>query len=223
MKHVDIALLDFDGTIVDSGPTILAAATDTLLEMGYPIPEMARLRGFIGPPIFQGIMNVLGVSEVDAPEFLKRYRARYQVSMTEAQVYDGVRELLETLPSEGWTLAVASSKREDLVERILDAHNLTDYFHAVAGADLAETRASKEAVIARALDLLGASVENDHIVMVGDRHHDVVGATAHGIPAIAVTWGYGGEAETDGAYAVAHSAEELRATLNSSRASTSSS
>jgi phosphoglycolate phosphatase len=35
--------------------------------------------------------------------------------------------------------------------------------------------------------------------MVGDREHDVHGATENGIPAIGITWGYGDRPELDGA------------------------
>ncbi len=39
----------------------------------------------------------------------------------------------------------------------------------------------------------------DNVVMVGDRIHDIEGATAAGIPTIYVTWGYGSPAESAGA------------------------
>jgi phosphoglycolate phosphatase len=50
-------------------------------------------------------------------------------------------------------------------------------------------------------------------VLVGDRVHDVEGAAVHGIPTIAVSWGYGEPAEFEHAIAVAHDVDELRALL----------
>jgi phosphoglycolate phosphatase len=50
-------------------------------------------------------------------------------------------------------------------------------------------------------------------VLVGDRVHDVEGAAVHGIPTIAVSWGYGEPAEFEHAAAVAHTVDELRALL----------
>ena len=35
--------------------------------------------------------------------------------------------------------------------------------------------------------------------MVGDREHDVRGATEHGVPCLGVLWGYGDEAELSAA------------------------
>ena len=74
------------------------------------------------------------------------------------------------------------------------------------------SRSTKDAVIAYLLEQNGRA---DNMVMVGDTKFDVLGAEAHGIPAIGVSWGYG---EVDdmvqaGAAAIAHSTEELLALL----------
>ena len=47
--------------------------------------------------------------------------------------------------------------------------------------------------------------------MVGDTAFDVIGAAAHGIPTIGVSWGYGKEEDMvrAGAKAIAHTMEEL--------------
>ena len=47
--------------------------------------------------------------------------------------------------------------------------------------------------------------------MVGDTAYDVIGAAAHGIPTIGVSWGYGNvdEMKAAGAMAIADTAEEL--------------
>ena len=47
--------------------------------------------------------------------------------------------------------------------------------------------------------------------MVVDTKYDIIGAKAHGIPAVGVSWGYGDilEMENAGALTIAHSTEEL--------------
>ena len=51
--------------------------------------------------------------------------------------------------------------------------------------------------------------------MVGDTRYDVAGASAHGIPTIGVSWGYGtvDELLAAGAVAIADTAEALRTLL----------
>ena len=49
------------------------------------------------------------------------------------------------------------------------------------------------------------------MIMVGDTKFDVIGAKAHGIPCIGVSWGYGTVADMQeaGAAAIATTMEEL--------------
>ena len=51
-------------------------------------------------------------------------------------------------------------------------------------------RATKADVVAHALAQLDPLPE--HVLMVGDRSHDVDGAADHGIDTVVVEWGYGG-------------------------------
>lgn len=205
---MNVALFDFDGTIVDSGPQILGSVRATLAHFGLPVPP--DIRGFVGPPILTGITEVLGVPAAIAEDFRDTYRSIYIERMTETDPYPGIPDLLADLAAEGWALGVASSKREDLVARILAATGLEDAFMVVAGADISERSAAKERVVARALALFAErGVEAGDAVMVGDRHHDVDGAAARGLPTIFVTWGYGTPAEAEGAWAVADSPDDV--------------
>ena len=60
-------------------------------------------------------------------------------------------------------------------------------------------------MIAYALARLGLpSAGGDHrVVMIGDRDHDVEGASLHALPCLGVTWGFGSPDELLGAGAVA--------------------
>ena len=124
------------------------------------------------------------------------------------QVYPGIEEALRTLVDAGWTLVVATSKREDLARRIAEAKGLDRYFTVIAGADMAEQH-DKAWVIGQALERLAvAGVDAAGAVMIGDRHHDVDGAALRGLKSIFVTWGYGPEAEGAPASAIAHDPAE---------------
>lgn len=207
---MNLALFDFDGTIADSGSTILAAARAALERLGHPVPDATLLHAFIGPPLLRGITEVLGVPHSQAEEFRRVYRSIYVEGMTKTPVFPGMRDLLAGLREEGWVLAVASSKREDLVQRILGAQGLAGQFTVVAGADRAEQNAGKEWVIGRALRLLEeAGVDGAGAIMIGDRVHDVEGAAAQGLRSVFVRWGYGTDAEADGAHAVVDSPAAL--------------
>ena len=117
-----------------------------------------------------------------------------EIGIFENTVYKGVPEMLETLQAAGFTLAVATSKPEVFAERILARFDLAKYFTAVAGATMDEKRTNKAEVIRYALEKLGVK-ERSHILMVGDREHDILGAKAVGLKSLGVLYGYGDRAE----------------------------
>lgn len=115
---------------------------------------------------------------------------------------------MEKLRADGHRLYVATSKPEQMSIDILEHFGLAQYFEIICGAATDLSRNSKEAVIAYLLEKCGMQT---HAVMVGDTVYDVLGAKAHGIPTIGVSWGYGvvSDMEKAGAIAIAHSMEQL--------------
>ena len=86
--------------------------------------------------------------------------------------------------------------------------DLAKYFDLICGATMDKSRDNKDAVIAYLLEQAPVGQE---VIMVGDTHFDVLGAAAHGIPTIGVTWGYGAaeDMRSAGAVSVVHTMDEL--------------
>lgn len=188
-----VVLLDLDGTLTDSAPGIVACLRYALAGMGLAQPTDDEVRRHLGPPLRVTFTQHYGMSDDEAVRAIDLYRERYHdVGLFENAVYPGVEAMLDALAATS-TLAVATSKPTVSSRRILEHFGLLDRFAVVAGADLSGGRESKADVVAHALDLLGT--DGSGAVMVGDREHDVLGAAAHGIPTVAVLWGYGDEEE----------------------------
>lgn len=197
-------LLDLDGTLSASAPGITLTLHEALLSEGFDSPGVDALHAFVGPP-FEQVLPGLGVPEDRVWSVIDRYRDRYdRVGLFETSSYDGVPEMLDALRDAGVTLAVATSKPEVTATRVIEHFGWTDRFAVIAGATFGAERRTKAAVIEHALDALGTTA-GSHVVMVGDREHDVLGARAHGLDCIGVRWGYApnDELETAGATAVA--------------------
>lgn len=206
-------LFDLDGTLTDSGEGIINCVIYALEKFGLPIPAREELRYFVGPPLHESFIKQ-GVPAERAEEAVAVYRERYvPVGMFENTPYPGIPNLLEELKSQGHTLYVASSKPEWMCVEILKHFGLDGYFDQICGATMDTSRTNKEAVIAYLLELNGRS---EHTVMVGDTSFDVIGAKAHGIPAIGVSWGYGSVAEMReaGAVGIAYTMDALLDMLN---------
>lgn len=207
-------LFDLDGTLTDSGEGIINCAILALEHYGLPIPSREEMRTFVGPPLHESFIRH-GVPANQAEEAIRIYRSRYiPIGAYENTPYPGVRELLETLKSQGHTLYVATSKPEEMSIKILEHFDLAKYFDRICGASMDTSRSSKEAVIAYLIDLNGRA---DNMVMVGDTKFDIIGAKAHGIPGIGVSWGYGKveQMQEAGAVAIAESMDALLSLLNS--------
>lgn len=201
-------LFDLDGTLTDSGEGIMNCAVFALAHFGIPAPTEAELRTFVGPPLTETFAR-FGVPKDQLEEAVRVYRSRYlPVGKFENHPYPGIRELLEKLKNDGHTLFVATSKPENTSIEILEHFGMVHYFEKICGASTDFSRNSKEAVIAYLLDSCGA---RENAVMVGDTAYDVIGAKAHGIPTIGVSWGYGlvEDMENAGAAAIAHTMDEL--------------
>lgn len=208
-------LFDLDGTITDSAPGITKSIAATLQTLGLPIPSPAELVEYVGPPLLDSFRDFAHMSETEAREALAIYRASYhEDGAFDSAVFPGVRGVLKRLKDAGIPLAVATSKPELQARRILDHFGLTEYFDVICGASEDESRSAKGDVVAEALRrLTEQGVDLSQTVMVGDRSHDVEGASEHGLPTILVEWGYGSPAEAAGAIAVVHSTDQLSTLL----------
>ena len=199
---------DLDGTLTDSGEGIINCAILALEHFGLPVPSREEMRVFVGPPLHETFVR-FGVPKDKAEEAVAVYRSRYiPIGKYENTPYPGIRELLETLKAEGHKLYVATSKPEQMSVDILQHFDLAKYFDQICGATMDTSRTNKEAVIAYLLEQNGRA---DNMVMVGDTKFDVIGAKAHGIPTVGVSWGYGevGDMVDAGAVAIADTAGEL--------------
>lgn len=205
-------LFDLDGTLTDSGEGIINCVIPALEYFGLPVPSREALRVFVGPPLHDSFVKH-GVPADQTAKAVEIYRSRYiPIGKFENTPYPGIRELLEHLRAKGCKLLVATSKPEQMSVDILNHFDLAKYFDSICGASLDTSRTNKDAVIQYLIDQNGRS---DNMVMVGDTKFDILGAKAHGIPAIGVAWGYGDVEEMveAGAAAIASSMEELEQLL----------
>ncbi|MDR5701664.1 HAD hydrolase-like protein [Agromyces aerolatus] len=204
-------LFDLDGTIVDSEAEITRSLAHTFSSMGVPVPDAETLRSYVGPPLLDSLRMTAGFTDADAWEALNVYRDHYDVHLLNSPVFPGVAGVLERLHAAGVPVALATSKPESMARDVLEHNDLAKYFTVIAGASEDEERSTKADVVREALARLDAQgVDTTEAVMVGDRGYDTLGALANGVPTIMVEWGYGSPAEAGDAFAVVHSADQLR-------------
>jgi phosphoglycolate phosphatase-like HAD superfamily hydrolase len=184
-----LVIFDLDGTLTDSARGIVSSFRHALSHVGAAVPDDPDLAGrVVGPPMHQTLRE-MGLGE-HTEAAIAAYRADYTTrGWVLNEVFDEIPELLADLRAAGVRLAVATSKAEPIALRILAHFGLDGHFEVIAGASTDGIRSSKADVVGRALSQLDPLPE--HVLMVGDRSHDVHGASHHGIDTVVVDWGYG--------------------------------
>ncbi len=215
MRDKQYLLFDLDGTVTDSQPGITRSAAYALERFGIHIDDPASLTFFVGPPLHDTFMQQYGFSGKDAVRAVAFYREYYRDrGIFENEVYPGIPELLSDLKAAGRTVILATSKPSVFAEIILEHFSLSQYFDYLSGCELDGTRSKKDEVIEYALTLAGIS-DRSQCVMIGDREHDVIGASKTGLASLGVLYGYGdrSELENAGADVIAGSVADLRGIL----------
>lgn len=192
-------LFDLDGTLTDSSLGIARCIQEAVRRLGREVPEADSLRRFVGPPLQGTFAHLLGTeNEAAIAEAIRFYRERFVATgMFENALYPGVAAGLDRLRQGGHRLWVATSKPRVYAVRILEHFEIANAFAGVYGPDLSELGHDKRVMLR---ELLAAErLAPRETCMVGDRVHDVEGARANGVAAVAVRWGYGSAEELEAA------------------------
>ena len=190
------AIFDLDGTITDSGPGIMNAIRYAVKKRGLPdVPEEV-LRSFIGPPLKEQFRSVFGLSDDEGTIMVATYREYYgEKGIFENRVYDGVPEVFQKLQEAGVRILMATSKPEKYAKQIAEHFGFAKYFDFIGGACMDGRRTDKHDVIEYVID--SCKVCRENTVMIGDRRHDMIGASKAGIRSIGVLYGYGSREELE--------------------------
>ena len=186
---------DLDGTLTDPGLGITNSVAYALERYGIHVADRSSLYPFIGPPLVDSFTRFYGFSAAQARAAVDVYREYFaDRGIFENELYPGIPELLKRLRAAGLKLVMATSKPELFAERIAAHFGIAAYFDCIAGAAMDETRTAKHEVIEYALERCGVT-DRSRVLMVGDREHDVLGASRCGIACLGVLYGYGSRAE----------------------------
>jgi len=211
-------LFDLDGTLTDPFEGITRSIQYALGKMGAGVSAAEELRWCIGPPLWDSFKVLLGTedkSELDRA--VAFYRERYTVTgLFENTLIDGIPELLAGLREAGAQLHVCTSKPHAYAGKIVEHFGLMRYFGKVYGSELDGTRSQKTELIGHVLK--EEAIEASETLMVGDRKHDLIGASANRVAGIGVLWGYGSreELEAEDPILIAERPEQISAILKNS-------
>ena len=188
MAHVrfPVVLFDLDGTLIDSGPMIVASMKHAAKSvLGRDVPEEV-LTAAVGGPGLVAQMQALAPDRVD--DLVTAYREHNEPLHEELEAFWEVVEVLPRLRSEGRRLGIVTAKRHATVRLAFDRlPGLEDSFDVVIASDDTERHKPSPDPILAAIDRLDASPSDS--AYVGDSPYDIRAAKAAGAYAVAVAWG----------------------------------
>jgi phosphoglycolate phosphatase len=188
-------IFDLDGTLSDPAVGIGRSINFALESYGYAPIADGEVSQFIGPPLDQTFMSIVGTSDAEhIRQLVSKYRERYAaIGYKENVVYPGIPDVLRTLTDSGVPLGLCTSKRANFAEDILDLFGIRQYFRFVNGGDIGIKKTDQLA------SLLRQGLITKSAAMIGDRAVDILAAKENGLRSVGVLWGHGSLAELQGA------------------------
>lgn len=194
-KFRHTVLIDLDGTLVDTAPDIVEAATRMLQALGAPPLPFKMVRGFIGNGVPTLVRRVLEASPI-APAVEQHYAQslfhwHYQNTNGHfGQVFPGVLKGLNALQQAGYRLGCVTNKPAAATAVLLAITGLAPYFEVVvAGDSIAQMKPDPEPLLHACRQMQS---DPALCVLVGDSGVDVAAARAAGMPVYIVRYGYPG-------------------------------
>ena len=213
-KEYKYIAFDLDGTLTDPENGLIQGFIYAFKKLGLDYSDREALRKYIGPSLYKEWQADFGFTPDEANNAIEIFREYYNIyGWWDNKIYDGVREMLETLKNAGKVIVLATSKPLDTAKKILELFDITQYFDFIGGADSIQLD-QKWKVLEYALTNVGISKDSpkrEECILVGDRCFDSEGAGICSIDSLGVSYGHGTleELETSGFTYICHSTNEV--------------
>lgn len=175
------AVFDFDGTLVDSLPLVLAAIGHAIEPFG-PRPTMDIFAQLGGPP--ESFLPAMINDVRHLPVALERLNTFHRQNAHLIRPYDGARLVLEELRGAGVRTALWTGRDRESAEWLLQHHGIGGFFETVVCGDDLATHKPDPAGLREILRRLGVSAAET--LFVGDADVDVLGGAACGVDTLLI-------------------------------------
>ena len=194
-KGIRAAIVDLDGTMVDTAPDFQVAINRMRDELHLAPLALDTIVDFVGKGSENLMRRVLGVdfekSEVESrfDHALERYQHHYlQINGDHSELYAGVHEGLVAMKKGGVRLACVTNKPIAFARPLLEKKGLIDLFEVIYGGDsLAHKKPHPLPMLTVCNDF---DLQPAQVVAIGDSSNDSEAARAAGCRVLTVPYGY---------------------------------
>jgi phosphoglycolate phosphatase len=187
-NEFNLIVFDWDGTLMDSEARIVACVRAAIRDLELPLLDDHAISNIIGLGLREAIDTLYpGSDEQLHRNMVDRYRYHFlTANPTPSEMFEGAREVLESLADEGYLLAVATGKGRVGLDKVLHETGLGELFHGTRCSDETFSKPHPQMLL-ELMDELG--VESHETLMIGDTEYDLQMAKNAGTRALGVSYG----------------------------------
>ncbi len=169
-KEKPILLFDFDATIADTEPNIMASYQHVFSQ--YPpeieMDDMARAQ-MLSVPLRVTFETYLPSQDIE--KMMDLYRTHNKANYHTIVPMEQVKETLTQLKTEGYRMGIVSSKFYDMVQLGIEIIEMEDVFETVIGLDQVSThKPDPEGILVALKEMKGY---RDNALYIGDTTNDI--------------------------------------------------
>jgi HAD superfamily hydrolase (TIGR01509 family) len=187
MRDLKAVIFDMDGVIVDSEPLSVASERLTLDKYRIKINEedWSTFKGKTSIAIFNHVIGKYNVQNLSAEDMRREKMTHYARMFDEMiSIFPGFTRLIEYLRPK-YRIALTTSSRKDVKDRIFDKFQLHTYFdHIVTGDMVTNGKPHPEPYL---LTLSKINLLPEECIVIEDSDNGIASAKGAGIKTIAVT------------------------------------
>ena len=183
-----LIIFDMDGTLVNSSLTIANAINYVRKNLGFEAMEQEYILRLVNDHTINPAQTFYHAQAFDADH--ERWFSEYYTKNHENELvlYEGIKELLESLKDKGHALAVATNAYRGSTIESLTHLEVYDHFDAIACYDDVSQGKPHPAMLHKILDELEHSTHDT--LFIGDGPRDEMASKRAEIDYIMVDWGF---------------------------------
>ena len=184
----ELIIFDMDGTLVNSSLTIANAINYVRHNLGFEAMEQEYILKLVNDHTINPAQTFYHAKAFDRDH--ERWFSEYYTKNHDKELvlYDGIKELLETLKGKGHALAVATNAYRGSTIESLTHLEVHEHFDAIACYDDVAQGKPHPDMLHKILDELGHS--SDKALFIGDGPRDELASRRAEIDYIMVDWGF---------------------------------
>ena len=188
MKPYKVIIFDWDGTLMDSDQRIVDCLKAAAIKADLPLLPDQAYRDIIGLSLGVALQNLYPqASEWQHKVLDAVYRWQFmEANDTLMRPFEGLHDLLASLQSAGYLLAIATGKSRPGLELVLMETQVKSYFIVTKSGE--ETACKPNPLMLEEI-LQELSLAPSQALMVGDSIFDLQMAQAANMPSVAMSHG----------------------------------